>query len=131
MKVGAAPLTMECLKSEKVRHDLADDDPLAAKLGEIQGKNHLACDILSLRGFRGDLLRKNIKQTVIPEISITVPNSKERIEALAKCTRAGPRFLATEGGHVNNDDFFKASELQDRRTKLKDLEKEKKGRKSA
>ena len=62
LKVGAAPFTMECLKSDKVRHDMGSDDPQAAKLGEIQAKNHLACDILSLRGFKGDLLRKTIRK---------------------------------------------------------------------
>ena len=129
-KVGADPFTMACLQSDKVRHEDASGDPtaMAAKLREIEAKNNLVCDLLKgVHKFKGDLMRCDILKSAIASaaVAVTVPHSKERIEAFAKATRAGERFLVTGWEHLSTDDAFKAAELANWQAKIQTLEKNK------
>ena len=80
--VGAAPLTMACLYSDKVRHD-KEDDPNHIVYKKIQDSNHTACVLLSTRGFLGNKLKVHLKKSMLTAGTVTEPNSQERIEALA------------------------------------------------
>ena len=65
-KVGAAPLTRNCLASEQVRHEVVmngvgdaatvdtNADPHTAHLLALEQLNNLSCDLLNARGFDGD-----------------------------------------------------------------------------
>ena len=48
--VGAAPLTRKCLESKKVRHNTAEA-PLYVVHKSIEDANHLACELLTARGY--------------------------------------------------------------------------------
>ena len=90
-----------------MRHEDAHGDSMAAKLREIEANNHLVCDLLKcVHNFKSDLLRGDIKKPAIP-----VPHNKEQIEALAKASKAGERFLVTGGEQLSTDDAFKVAEL--------------------
>jgi len=78
--VGAAPLTRKCLASKEVRHN-TKDAPMHILHKNIEDANHLACQLLMARGFKGEALKIFLKTASIP-FSITVPNSKERQEAI-------------------------------------------------
>jgi hypothetical protein len=56
---------------------------------------------------------------------ITVPHSQDRILALAEATTHGGKFIATGGSHLMTDDFFKSAEVQNLKTKIATMEKDK------
>ena len=56
------------------------------------------------------------------------PNSKERIEALAKASNISQKFYATRGDHCTSMDFFRASELRTNPESAEEVEKEKNNR---
>jgi hypothetical protein len=107
-KVGAVPLTRNCLLSPQVRHEIVMNngaidltaDPQATHLATILVKNKEACDKLCNLGYKGNLFRIKLK---IQEAStqpgrITAENSSERREALSKARTAGVHFKVTGGG---------------------------------
>ena len=64
-KVGAAPLTMACLKNDSVRHDSAGDQKFDAHKA-IKAANHLACSfLLSRKGFNGKSLCVDLKEEAV------------------------------------------------------------------
>ena len=63
-KVGAAPLTMACLKNDSVRHDSAGDRKFNAHKA-IEQANHLACDLLSHKGLNGESLCVDLKEEAV------------------------------------------------------------------
>jgi hypothetical protein len=65
-RIGAAPLTRQCLLDEKVRHEIVrdaqgvidvDTDPKVARVLEFVAHNTLCCDLLLGEGFDGDRFR--------------------------------------------------------------------------
>ena len=73
------------MKSKKVKHELGKneaDDPLAEIYRNMQARNAFCVKWLNMHNFQGDELRASIdvkKKSV--KAKITVPHSKERIEA--------------------------------------------------
>jgi hypothetical protein len=134
-KVGAVPLTRNCLLNPQVRHEIVMNegaidltaDPEAARLSTILVKNKEACDKLCDLGYKGNLFRVNLK---IQEASeqpgrLTTENSIERREALGKARSAGVHFKVTGGDHLTSDDMFIATELLARREEITKLESQK------
>jgi len=90
-KCGAVPLTREALHSDKVRHEIivnrdgstnTDIDPMSAALVQMEISNHMSCDFLSTMGYDGSQLRIDAPKQSAKKFEITVPNSKERVEAI-------------------------------------------------
>ena len=130
--VGAVPPTRACLKDSKVRREVGDsdrNDETQIAMAEMQMANMLACDLLSAKGFQGHYLKAELKKNkVVAQNSVTVPNSKERIEALAKASTHGALFAVTGGDHFTSDDMFMAAELPAKKAKIARLKEEKKVR---
>ncbi len=80
---------------------------------EMQTANTMLCDLLTAHGFQGNLLKAEIRRTTSKKAqqSVTVPNLKERVEALSKASTHGAIFAVTGGYHFTSDDMFKAAEL--------------------
>ena len=72
-KVGAAPLTMECLKSVSVRREIGDCN-VDTTLRDIQEQNRTSTNLLCARGFAGQRLAGKLKEKTILE-ELTVPHS--------------------------------------------------------
>jgi len=134
-KCGAVPLTREALHSDKVRHETivnrdgstnTDIDPMSAALVQMEMSNHMSCDFLSTMGYDGSQLRIDAPKQSAKKFEITVPNSKERVEAIQRAKTAGQLFHATHGHHLNSDDFFRARAKTDRETEKKTLLAQKK-----
>jgi len=65
-ETGRRCVTMECIKSKKVRIDGTDvSDPNYSIYQEIQSKNDYATTQLSMRGFMGHLLKVQFKEDEI------------------------------------------------------------------
>ena len=111
--VGAAPLTQSCLRSREVIHDTAAD-PRYIRHKKAKTQNHIACKLLSARGYAGRFLKVDLNTVQVPR-SITVPNSKAGQEAIESAKHQGNRFHATRGRHLCSDDIFIAMELKKHR----------------
>jgi len=121
--VGAAPLTRSCLRSREVIHNTAAD-PMHINHQKAEAANHLACRLLTARGYAGKFLKVDLK-TVEVQRSVTVPNSKARQEAIALAKHQGNRFHATKGRHLYSNDIFINMELKKRRGERLFVEKDK------
>jgi hypothetical protein len=128
-KVGAIPTTRACLQDPKVRRELNDvddeEDPMQLAMNEMQAANTNSTNLLSIRGYQGDLLKATLKEKK-KEDSVTVPHSDERLAALAEASTHGAIFACTHGMHTTSDDAFIAAELPKRKTEIKQLEDAKK-----
>ncbi len=79
---------------------------------EMQFANTLSCDLLIARGFKGELLKAEIKKkSKVPWALMTVAHSREQVEALVKASTHGEIFALTGGEHFTSDDMFKAADL--------------------
>ena len=135
--VGAVPLTMKCLSDDNVRHNGNDkNDPEYDKYQIIQSKNDFSCAQLSTMGYDADLLKTEFNEDRIRaaaaeeelDLSVTVANTRERQEALAKATTHGKKFYVTGGEHITSDDMFIAAEMGNRKREIAEMEKDKKVR---
>ena len=122
--VGAIPPTQACLKSPKVCHEVGDSSPedkMQILMTEIQNANTIACDLLTVRGFDGSMLRAHLKkkQKIEKRAEVTVPISQERLDALAKAATHGAHFAATGGQHFTSDDVIQAAEIPVRKEQIK------------
>ncbi len=54
---------------------------------------------------------------------VTVPHTKECVEALAKASTHGAAFAVTGGDHFTSDDMFKAAKLPAKKAKIEQLKK--------
>ncbi len=59
---------------------------------------------------------------------MTVPHSQEQIILLAQAKTHGQKFVATGGGHLTSDDFFKAMEVGVWKKEIALMEKDKEER---
>ena len=126
-KVGAAPFTEACLKSHLVRHD-GKDDPLWKRFQQMERQNELACLLLTEGSYYGHHLRVELKENLTTPQSVTVPQTQEHLEALAKAKTHGELFFVTGGDHLTTDDAFKAAELKNREKDIELMEKDKEQR---
>ena len=124
-KVGAAPLTRECLTNKKVRQSLGDGSAdYQQLLLNIQDANDVATHALTAGGMNGNALRRTIVE--IPTFQqITEEHSQERYDILAKANTHGKLFSATNGTHLTSDDVFIGAELSTREKEQKRLTIEK------
>ena len=123
--VGAAPPTAACLQDKKVRREIGDaDDDMNTFMLEVQQANDLAVKFLKDLGYKGELLASKIKKVRVNE-DVTLPNTRERQEAIANAVSHGGRFLATRGDHLTSDDAFMAAELTNRKADVAKLEADK------
>jgi len=129
--VGVVPLTMKCLSDDNVRHNgNNENDPEYDKYQIIQSKNDYTCTQLSTMGYDADLLKTEFSEDRIRaaaaeelDFSITVANTHERQEALAKATTYGKKFYVTGGKHITLDDKFIAAEMGNRKREITEMEK--------
>ena len=131
-KIGAAPLTMACLTSSQVRHEIGDEgDPLGGMYRAMETQNNMATNMLNSRGFIGDLLKVKLKRKVNDGRTLTVAHTKERVDALAKAKTHGEKFYVTGGSHATHDDMFKAAEVANRKAEIVEMKKNKELRETA
>jgi hypothetical protein len=62
----------------------------------------------------------------ILDLSVTVVNTWEWQEALAKATAYGKKFFVTGGEHINSDNMFIAAEMGNREREIVEMKKNKK-----
>jgi len=123
--VGAAPPTRACLNDKKVRREVGDaDDDMNKFMLEIQQMNDHAVNHLNSLGYKGELLEATIKK-VKQSQPLTVPQSKERMLALAEANSHGARFLVTGGHSITGDDALLAAEVPRWKSEIKELEDDK------
>ncbi len=130
--VGAIPPTRACLNDPKVRRELGDSSPedeMQIAMVEMQEVNTNSCNLLQHLGYDGSLLRVKLRKHAT-KVAVTVPHSKERLEALAAASTHGAFFAATGGEHFTADDVFKQAELVKRKEKIAQMERDKKLRES-
>jgi hypothetical protein len=112
-KIGAAPLTRQCLNKPQVRMSIDFDKEYALLINSVQESNEYVVYSLTEAGYDGSQLQALV--AVWPADTragpITEQMSKERIELLARANTHGKKFFATGGSHVCSDDFFKAQAL--------------------
>ena len=139
VKCGYVPATRALLTSEKLLHQICEDDegspediPYVRMLNEIESRNHKVVERLEIRGYN---LAKELKRRIarvkkrkqLSEKDVTIPNSRARQNKIVQSKHlAGEWFQATNGGApLNCDDAIIALENQrlekerDRLTKLK------------
>ncbi len=128
--VGAVPCTCVCLRNEKVWRELGDvdaKDSIQIALVEMQTANTMACDLLSAHGFNGHLLKAVLRKKKEVNMGlVTVPHTKEHVEALAKASTHGAVFAVIGGDHFTSDDMFKVAELPAKKDKIEQLKKTRK-----
>ena len=121
----SGPLSRKCLQSPKVRCSIGDgDNDQQALVGLIVERNVIACNVLSLEGYNGDVMKITLKPVVRPSV-LTVPHSQERIELLSQAKTHGNIFAATGGVHLTANDIFKGIVLKQRKVERGKLAKEK------
>jgi hypothetical protein len=57
------------------------------------------------------------------DLSVTVANTRERQEALAKATTHGKKFYVTGGEHITSDDMIFATEMGNCKREIAEMEK--------
>ncbi len=124
-KIGAAPLTCQCLRDPKVARSIGDgNEEYGILLCSIQEANEYAVYALTEGGFNGSTLQGLLKAVLeaLTLTAITVRHSSERIMLLAKANTHGKKFYATGGSHICLDDFFKAEAERYREDQVKEQE---------
>ena len=133
-KVGAVPLTRNCMWHEDVSHHIHIDengtidleaDPETAKLHMWEEMNKACCNFLTSLGCHGDHFLADSPKFYKKKAPLTVPHSKERITELMKAASAGSHFHATGGEVLNSNDFFIAREQKRHDALLETLNKKK------
>ena len=115
-----------------MRHEVRadeDDDPLAGQIRKLQEQNDLFVAGLNSFGCRGSFLAATLKEKHISaRAKLTLPQSDERVKALAVAKTHGEKFFVTGGCHLNSDDDFKAIEISVRKNQLNEAKANKKKR---
>ena len=103
---------MKCLSDDNIGHNGNDkNDPEYDKYQIIQSKNDFSCAQLSTMGYDADLLNTEFNEDRIRaaaaeeelDLSVTVANTRERQEALAKATTYGhdpARWTEADDDHL-------------------------------
>lgn len=127
-KVGAVPVSRECLNDKKVRKSIGDGDEEHDELCRaIQLANQLAVHTLEEFGYDGSPYKDEIKKRE-KKINVTEPHTLERQLLVAKATTAGKKFTATNASHLTAVDIFVGAEYGYREKEHKRLMAEKKRR---
>ena len=82
-------------------------------------------------GYDADLLKTEFNEDRIRsaaaeelDLSVTVANTRERQEALAKATTYGKKLYVTGGEHITSDDMFIAIEMGNGKREIAEMEKD-------
>ena len=127
-KVGAVPLTRNCLQHPKVRRSIGDgNDNQQALARLIQEHNIIACTALTHAGYNGHIMQLRLKPAACTKV-VTIAHSQERIELLSQAKSHGSIYAATGGTHLNCNDIFKGMALKQIKILREKLAKEKKVR---
>ena len=113
--IGVLPFNRNCLKDDQVKHHIVvladgtidvDADPLTKTPLSMERSNMGAVDFLNEMGYDGEKFRKRAPTINIAKLNtcVTLPQTRERQDALLKASTAGNRFCATGGGHIGLDD---------------------------
>ncbi len=130
-EVGAVPYTKKCLLDPKVRHDGMDvNDPQFDVYQEVQSQNYNSTMQLSGMGYSGNILcakfiPEKIWERQAASAPVTVENTRERQEVLARTSTADGIFFLTGGQHLTADDGWIVSEMKERKTRAAKMEREK------
>ena len=145
-KVGAAPFTMACLKSHKIRHEILEkvryeynpdsfnngdsddeeDNPTVREFKRMQQKNIMCVSLLNQQGYEGNKLKATLKeQKQSTEQTLTVPHSQERVEAIMHCKTHGQSFMATGGMPITADETFLAAEQEKKKNEIRNIQVDK------
>ena len=136
-KLGFYPFTRACLLDAKVKHEVVvradgtidlEADPLAHVLMKYENENKEAVAKINQLGAAGNYLLKQAPKLTAQrkKIAVTVPNTRERQDALGRASTAGGQFFANAGAVINSNDFFIAAERKQRSEEIIVLEKHKK-----
>ena len=110
--VGAAPSTVKCLESNKVR--INKTDPNFGGCETIEAANHNATSTSTAKGFDVELMKVVSNRAAFEGEGVTVPFTKELVEGIASAKTAGQFFRLHKGVHFTCDNVFKALELKER-----------------
>ena len=135
-KLGFYPFTRACLLDSKVKHEVVlladgtidlDADPQSTILIEFEKENKEA--VAKINQLGGDGKHLSIEAPKLSahrkKIAVTVPNTRERQDAIGRASTAGSLFYANAGEVINSDDFFIATERKKRSADIILLEKQK------
>jgi hypothetical protein len=135
-KLGFLPFTRACLLDAKVKHEVVlladgtidlDADPQSTILIEFEKENKEAVARINQLG--GDGKHLSIEAPKLSahrkKIAVTVPNTRERQDAIGRASTAGSLFYANAGEVINSNDFFIATERKQRSADIILLEKQK------
>ena len=133
MKVGAAPLTMKCPESDKVRHELTedndDDNPLAEVYRTMQAQNDFIVAWLNSNGLSDKhMVAKVNRKKEEFDIPLTAPKTKEQQQQIVKAKSHGQLFMATQGSHFGTNNMFHATEMKNNEKEIAKLEQERKNK---
>ncbi len=124
-KVGATPLTRDCIENKKVCKSLEDGtDAYQALLKNIQLSNDILTHTLMLMGYKGEVLQAMIKE--YPEMeAITEEHSEDCLALLAKVNTCGKLFSVDIAGHLTANDISLATKktVQEKEKKWLTIEK--------
>ena len=124
MKVGVASLTEACLNDPKVRREIGDaQDNKNLLMLQVQEANDHATFALRCLGFDPALLKSKIAVKKEDNESVTVANTRERVETLGRAKTHGQKFKATGVANITSNDFFKSLEVAERDNKIAALQK--------
>ncbi|CAB9516025.1 hypothetical protein SEMRO_756_G197690.1 [Seminavis robusta] len=140
-KCGYCPSTRAALKATQIRHEIMESeegdidnvaDPYGSLLNELEEQNIAAVRELEAAGYTlANSLQRTCKrvtaaQTAGRNSTITIPNSRERQDAIMKISTAGGWFQVTNGGApMTCDDALIAYARKDMIKEAEELEKKK------
>ncbi len=88
-------------------------------MAKMQQANTTACELLTAWGFQGHFLKAELKKKKERASAlVTIANSKERVEALAKANTHGAILAVTGGEHFTSNDMFKAAEMPAKKARI-------------
>ena len=141
-KCGYCPATRRSLESDRVRHEVIENydgevDPEADTYGllldTLESQNHACVARLVEKGyFLASEGKRYVKRITASQIEgrdahKTLPNTRERQDALMACSTAGQFFWFTDGGYVMNcTDMLLARERREMKVRAKPMETQKK-----
>ena len=134
-KVRAAPLTMACLHSSKVRHEIGEDEgegntnATLEEMKRLQAQNDMCVSLLCSKGYDGKQLEAKLPEKhEEAAVALTVPHSQERVDAIMTCKTHGQSFQATGGMPLTGDEIFLAAEQEQKAILIKKMKDDKANR---
>jgi hypothetical protein len=143
-KIGAVPLTRNCMNSPLVRHEITTTngqvdnslDPMSERYAEIERTHNRFIDILNEAGYLGSIfetqIRRKARETLQEPLAdkvltLTEPISPKKLAWLAEAKSVGQQFQKYGGnGHLNPDVSFLTEEHRRWQKDIQELEQQKK-----